>query len=321
MAWSPAYARRSNTEMQEFGYSTEQYEILEQLTSGRPVTEQGAPVDGLEQFIRLRLREGPAFGVVASLTTFAEEALALLTAREARVQRAWKDVARNGAITFPEERKDENVFTAGGRWGEHASALTDAALRGKYFALQDRINAAIALFDARPGDVDLAGLNANAIWNHADLAVATLQAKKRIWGDARFDYRDSAGKPITLSVLDVERRIFDLSFDPNHPPEVRWGAPPDSATSREARSRPTPVTGGYSVPMAESYRKEAYYRSLTRWEPDPSYLRTMFTEGFAIRDRMDAQFTLRWLDKPSPPLVPHGGRAAWLAEEATVIRR
>jgi hypothetical protein len=40
----------------------------------------------------------------------------------------------------------------------------------------------------------------------------------------------------------------------------------------------------------------------------------MFTEGFPRRDRLDADLAQKWFGTPSPPLVPRGGRAAWLAK-------
>lgn len=55
----------------------------------------------------------------------------------------------------------------------------------------------------------------------------------------RFTYRNSLDRPVGLSLADVLDRLFMLSFDPYHCPELRWGAPDGSA---EAASCPDDET-------------------------------------------------------------------------------
>lgn len=85
-------------------------------------------------------------------------------------------------------------------------------------------------------------------------------------------YKSSAGTDVRLSLGQVEGRLFDLSFDPYHCPEMRWGAHPgvaaematcqadeahlkrfdDERTQRNAVDRengaPTPFGWGPSTP-------------------------------------------------------------------------
>lgn len=313
--------RRTDDEMKEFGVSTEQYDEFEELTTNGRIVENGILLDSFHQFVRLRLRSTDRIDLSADLKTFASEMAALLDERERRVQQAWRDVAENGPVPFPEDRVDANVFTAGGRWGQQASALADVGCRAKYFDLMDHIDNAISWFDLGIGDLALDDFNKHAIWSHADLADAVLRAKNRLFADTAFAYADSAGHSIRLSLLDVEKRLYDLSFDPNHPPELRWGASPGSPEAQSAPSEGTPLPGGGEIPMADAYRREAYYRALTQWEPDPSYLRKMFTQGFPVRAKLDEDLRLKWFDGSSPPLVPHNGKAAWLREQAAVLVR
>ncbi|HPX42147.1 MAG TPA: hypothetical protein PLF51_17055, partial [Candidatus Hydrogenedentes bacterium] len=193
-----------------------------------------------------------------------------------------------------------------------ATAFIDTECRGRYFALAEDLDNAIRWFDLNAEDVHLDDLNKHAIWTHADLADALLRAKKRVFAETVFHYTNSAGQPVRLSLLDVERRLYDLSFDPNHPPELRWGAAPGSAEARSAISKSTPLPDGDEVPMEEAYLRQAYYRSLSHWEPERSHLREMFTGGFPVRDKLDETFRRKWFDAPSHPLVPHNGKAAWL---------
>ncbi len=306
--------RRTDDEMREFGYSTEQYDRLAELIANHRIVENTISFDSFHQFVRFRLRSATRVDPVAEIGKFAREMVALLEERERRVQEAWRDVNENGPIPFPEKRTYGNVYTAGGRWERHATAFADTTCRARYFNLADDLENAIAWFYLNAEDVHLDALNKHAIWTRADLAWAVLRAKNRIFAGAAFDYTNSAGQPVRLTLLDFEKRLYDLSFDPNHPPELRWGAPPGSPEARSAVPKNTPLPDGTDVPMEEAYRREAYYRSLSRWEPEQSYLRDMFTEGFPVRDKLDELLRRRWFDKPSPPLVPHNGKAVWLRE-------
>ncbi len=304
--------RRTDSEMQEFGYSTEQYDRMEELAATQQIVDGPMAIDSFHQFIRFRLRAGQRLDPARDIQAFAAEMLAFLQERERRVQDGWRDVNANGPIAFPEDSARGNVYTAGGRWAQYATAFIDTECRGRYFALAEDLDNVIRWFDLNAEDVHLDDLNKHAIWTHADLADALLRAKKRVFAETVFHYTNSAGQPVRLSLLDVERRLYDLSFDPNHPPELRWGAAPGSAEARSAISKSTPLPDGDEVPMEEAYLRQAYYRSLSHWEPERSHLREMFTGGFPVRDKLDETFRRKWFDAPSHPLVPHNGKAAWL---------
>jgi hypothetical protein len=49
------------------------------------------------------------------------------------------------------------------------------------------------------------------------------------------------------------------------------------------------VPCGERVPMEEAFSLEAYYRCIGQRETERSYLRTMFTSGYPIREKLDAQ--------------------------------
>jgi hypothetical protein len=57
---------------------------------------------------------------------------------------------------------------------------------------------------------------------------------QRIWEDhsqntlCQYAYVNSKGELVKLTLQDVANRLFDLSFDPYHCPELRWGARPNS---------------------------------------------------------------------------------------------
>ena len=57
-----------------------------------------------------------------------------------------------------------------------------------------------------------------------ELGRRLLKRKEDLFRQLHFTYMNSQGAPVTLTLADLERRLFRLSFNPNHPPELRWGA-------------------------------------------------------------------------------------------------
>jgi hypothetical protein len=306
--------RRTNEEMAEFGFSTEQYEKIQELIDTQAILEQGHALDSFHKFVGLRLRTATTITPGEDLHAAAAKILDLLRQREQMVQNAWQDVQQNGPIVYPEHRGMENIFNAGGRWGSQSTALFDVGLRCAYFNLIDSLNVAVQWFDLMPEAFNLDPINKHAVWTQSDLAAALLHEKRRVFASSLFNYTNSKGQQITLSLLDIEKRLYDLSFDPNHPPELRWGAAPGTTEAATAPETVTPVPGGTVVPMTEAYRRQAYYRTLSQREVEESYLREMLVEGYPVRQKLD-EVAQRWPRRPSPPLVPHSGKAAWLAEQ------
>ena len=305
--------RRTDAEMKEFGWSTDQYDKFEELVKQGSITENAVVFDSMHQFIRYRLSTPVPISMAELIRGYASEARELLTARDAAVQQAWNDVQKNGPIPFPEGADQQNIYRAGGRWGQHATALTDAEFRSRYFDLCEALDRALSWYDTKEDYVDLEGLRKDAIWNHSDLAYAAVIEKNRIFGETKFEYTASTGEKRSLSLSDVEKRLYDLSFDPNHPPELRWGAKPGTDEAGKAPEKATPVRGGKTLSMEDAYRHEAYYRSLTRRETDETPLRDAATGGFYMRETIDDFLWPKWHGLQSPPLVPHGGKAAYMA--------
>jgi hypothetical protein len=220
---------------------------------------------------------------------YVDELLDAYKFREDFVQDSWREVRQNGPIVYPENLDDDNIFQAKGRWETWSSPSSDVDRRNKYFYLADWLEYAIRWFGILPKFVDLTGLEKYNIRSQADLALALVAEKNRLFQEKFMQYTKSNGEKVKLTLADVEQRLYDLSFDPNHPPELRWGAPMGSPERASAPETHTPVPSGARVPMEEAYKKQAFYRSLGQRETTSSYLRSMFTEGFPIRDKLDAQ--------------------------------
>lgn len=145
-----------------------------------------------------------------------------------------------------------NIYGTVGDWELHATPSRDARLKA---AFREMHESAASL----PPDSPLL-LQLRAAWVEESAQLA-----------CRFTYRNSLGQPVALSLDDVLVRLFRMSFDPYHCPELRWGAPegsteiatcPDDETKRDfflkeqrLRNRidrdygaPTPLTSGPEQP-------------------------------------------------------------------------
>ena len=305
--------RRTNKEMEEFGFSTEQYLRIREIIDNHYIDEGGLKPESFHDFIRLRMKTVDTVAPLEFMDAYADELLDVYKLREDFVQDAWRDVLRGGPITYPEERRNENIFQAFGRWETWSSPSSDVDRRNKYFYLADWCEYVIRMYGLVPGFVDLAGLEHYAIRSQAGLAHALVDEKNRAFAQRTMHYTKSTGEEVELSLLDIEKRLYDLSFDPNHPPELRWGAPMGSAERASAPDRPTPVSRGVRVPMEDAYRWQAFYRSLGQRETEMSCLRGMFTDRYPIRPKFDHQLS-KWFSSDTPvaiaaepePIVPPG---------------
>lgn len=298
--------RRTDEEMKEFGFSTEQYDVMREMYDHQHISEGGLKAQSFHDFLRLRMKTVDSIVPLRFMESYAGDLLQAYELREQFVQGAWRDVRANGWITYPEDRANENIFQALGRWETWSSPSSDVDRRNMYFYLADWLEFAIRLYGLVPDAIDLTGLETYGIKSQSDLARALIAEKNRIFGRRGMAYVNSQGAEVHLTLLDIEARLYDLSFDPNHPPELRWGAPEGSAERAAAPQTWTPVPGGAKVAMDEAYRLQAYYRSRGQRETEASYLREMFTAGFPMRDKLDAQVG-KWTS--SAPVVLAGSTA------------
>lgn len=309
--------RRTNEEMKAFGYSTEQYDVVREMYTAHQIEEDGLKPQSLHDLIRLRMKTVDKVVPAAFIASYCDELLTAYLEREWFVDDAWNDVKKNGPIVYPEDLDNDNIFQAEGRWETWSSPSSDVDRRNKYFYLADWMEYCVRMFGMKPSFVDLTGLESYNVNSQADLAAAMIAEKNRHFKNKVLEYTHSSGRKVPLSLIDIEARLYDLSFDPNHPPELRWGAPPDSPEREGMPDTFTPVPSGARVPMLEAYRLQLFYRTLCQRETTTSYLRGMYTEGFPIRDKLDAQVG-KWSyatepllhpvepEPPATPLVPTG---------------
>ena len=114
----------------------------------------------------------------------------------------------------------DNIYGTIGEWEVYASPSRDARLKAAVRELYDNVSALPASSPLLP-----------------QLAAAWREESEQ--PGCRFTYKNSAGAAVPLTLADVLGRLFLLSFDPYHCPELRWGA---ALGSKEAASCPSDAT-------------------------------------------------------------------------------
>ena len=112
-----------------------------------------------------------------------------------------------------------NIYGTDGLWEEFSTPSRDARLKVAFREFYDR-NRQMVIEQEQFGPSGA-----------RELAARLLQKYDELSGQLQITYVNSAGRKMTLSFADVNARLFDLSFDPYHSIEFRWGARGDELAS------------------------------------------------------------------------------------------
>jgi len=248
----------TNQEMRAFGYSDEQYTDMLAVRKQQPVNIAGSPtkISSFPDYVRKKLQTSEQLNPCAMIKEWAAQLKILFTERALFVDQAWDDVLRNGSITFPDTK---NIYQAEGRWEKWSSPSSDCDRKSAYFMGVDQLADLVGDFDPDMRQLILDGFG-TAVTNRQELLEAILREKKKVFDGTEIRYTTSRGKVVTLTLSQIEKRLFLMSFDPNHAPELRWGAPPDSEEAAGYRQIATPLSSGGSMSPAEAYRREQRLR-------------------------------------------------------------
>ena len=132
--------------------------------------------------------------------------------RVAAVQRGWK-IAKHNPIKIP-----PNIYYGAGPWEDFSTPGRDIRLRKSFLHIPERIKNYLSLAQKSPELLTAASRNPDK------LLTTLIKTQDRLFRTLIIEYPNSDGKTISLTLSDIEKRIFLLSFNPNHPPELRWGA-------------------------------------------------------------------------------------------------
>ncbi len=112
-------------------------------------------------------------------------------------------------------RLPRNIYATRGDWETYSTPSRDARLKTTFEELREEAARFLRLYEKKSGLLDYSGSNLRA-----DLLAAYREETKA----CTVTYTKSDGTSKTLGFEEVSNRLFDLSFDPHHCVERRWGA-------------------------------------------------------------------------------------------------
>ncbi|MBK9036827.1 MAG: hypothetical protein IPL61_37185 [Myxococcales bacterium] len=225
-----------------------QYDPARRLVAGEPV--------GYHAWVHVTLAEdGVTIDPIAEVR---DQVRALCRDLADRAEAVDVAIAAGLAARAHPEAMPDNIYGTDGDWETYSTPSRDARFKAAVRELAGYVRGLPVLARA--------------------LLAPSLRAVWREEAACQISYLGSTGVAHTLTLDDVLGRLFDLSFDPYHCPELRWGAPagsperaacPDDADKLrwyddEARLRnridrdygvPTPLDGGPEVPPDVDVRR------------------------------------------------------------------
>jgi hypothetical protein len=126
------------------------------------------------------------------------------------------DLARDMAGRPHPFRLPRNIYGADGDWEMFSTPSRDARLKTAFKYLRDTVQRFVEM-DRRKDNRHLA-------YEGGDLPADLLKAFTRAARFCQIQYRRGDGSMQILSLEEMRKRLFAMSFDPYHCPERRWGA-------------------------------------------------------------------------------------------------
>lgn len=205
------------------------------------------------------VRQSLALGTTPDAETdFREEVRAFCRDVSERVDSVQAAITAGLSVRPHPGELPSNIYGTTGEWEDFATPSRDARLRAAVREIYE-------LVSAIPKD------------GSQFPRLRTAWREESTKAECRFSYLNSQSKPVSFTIDDVLERLYTLSFDPYHCPELRWGAPPNSPElascpsdtkkqewyEKEQRLRnridreygaPTPLTSGPLTPAPIDFR-------------------------------------------------------------------
>jgi hypothetical protein len=156
----------------------------------------------------------------------------LCSTAEDRVDAVQSAITANIHLKTHPERLPVNIYGTSGEWEEYSTPSRDARFKTSFKELRDKVEKIFIAYQKGDPQIDYSGANIKA-----DMLAAYNQVSQA----CKINYKKSNGALVTLNLENIRQRLFALSFDPYHCPELRWGASSeqelqsckDDATKRE----------------------------------------------------------------------------------------
>jgi hypothetical protein len=165
------------------------------------------------EYVQLKLTNGEP--VIDPLLDMKFEVIDICSSLKDRV--AAVELARRDGIPLKQhpERLPVNIFGATGEWESYATPSRDARLKTSFVDILNQAQKAIQKY--RAGDRTLR-------YNGSNLAKDLFAVYAQEATSCKFSYTTSNGQSLLMNLEAARQRLFNMSFDPYHCPEMRWGA-------------------------------------------------------------------------------------------------
>ncbi|CAK8714943.1 MAG: hypothetical protein CDV28_10587 [Candidatus Electronema aureum] len=201
--------------------------------AGQSQCQSNYRVDGFDlnyhQWVKRRLASGnvridPTKELTQQLTALHEALKERVDAVDAAVAKDIHTKAHPTSLPY-------NIYGAEGEWESYSTPGRDARLKAQVREIFNFITSSVAAVERGnhpylfSGSVGTLVREYDAIWTANSAAM-------------RIGYTNSVGAAVSLTLSDIMDRLFKLSFDPYHCPELRWGdtqttSCPDGSTKRD----------------------------------------------------------------------------------------
>jgi len=123
-----------------------------------------------------------------------------------------------------------NIYGTSGDWETYSTPSRDARLKTSFAELRDEVVRFVDLVESGSDRVSYHG---------SDIRADLRDVYQQEAAACSITYKNSAGADIALGFDQVQARLFDLSFDPYHCAERRWGAtsPDELASCRDGATK------------------------------------------------------------------------------------
>jgi hypothetical protein len=119
-----------------------------------------------------------------------------------------------------------NIYGTSGEWEEFSTPSRDARLKAYAAEIRSHLESWVEAIQRGDSTVRYSGVH---------LKTDLLAVYREVEGACTLAYVNSAGQPVSLTLTEVLNRLYRLSYNPYHCPELRWGARSSSAEFASCR--------------------------------------------------------------------------------------
>jgi hypothetical protein len=204
------------------GYGIEQYwgtQVDRNSWKNGKFIQDGREVNYYD-YVRFNLAEGNL--QIDPVQDFKEILEDICVAVQDRVVAAQNAIDTKISVASHPSRLPRNIYGTDGEWETFSSPSRDARLKTSFVDLMDQTKSYFA---------KIANRDASIVYQGVDLKSDLREAYKAYAPTCQITYQKSNGTSVTLNLEQIRQRLFDLSFDPYHCIEARWGASGEELSS------------------------------------------------------------------------------------------